>query len=267
MNYENHDEIASSPIDSITDLVPVLPPLPIPERGLRELFAEIHRSWLMKSTSVDTATKLRSRRWPVHPVRRKSARSPRKVSVRPAHDVAAWRDNLQQRGLTNSSVRRKLTALRSLFSYLQVYGHRGANPAHSDFVEAPPAPRDGKTVGLSPKDCRRLLDAPNLETPAGVRDHALLAVLAYTGCRVGELARLRIRDYKRRALIESWRFKEKVERSGVRPLPVEAGRTSRRLAGRVSCSERSAVSPTLTARGARPRWFRPQPMSRERWNT
>jgi len=53
------------------------------------------------------------------------------ASVRP-HDVAAWRDSLLQRGLTNSSVRRKLTALQSLFSYLQVYGHRGVNPAHSD---------------------------------------------------------------------------------------------------------------------------------------
>src|SRR4029077_2991887 len=47
-----------------------------------------------------------------------------------------------------------------------------------------------------PKDCRRLLDAPNPETPAGVRDRALFAVLAFTGCRVGELTRLRVRDYK-----------------------------------------------------------------------
>ncbi len=63
-------------------------------------------------------------------------------------------------GLTNSSIRRKLTVLRSLFSYLQTYGYVGANPAHSDFVAAPAAPRDGKTVGLTPEECRRLLDAP-----------------------------------------------------------------------------------------------------------
>jgi integrase/recombinase XerD len=42
-----------------------------------------------------------------------------------------------------------MTVLRSLFSYLQTYGYAGSNPAHSDFVEAPPVPRDGKTVGLS----------------------------------------------------------------------------------------------------------------------
>ena len=57
-------------------------------------------------------------------------------------------------------------------------------------------PRDGKTVGLSPEDCRRLLDAPDPGTPAGIRDRALLAVLAYTACRVGEIARLKVADYK-----------------------------------------------------------------------
>ena len=49
---------------------------------------------------------------------------------------------------------------------------------------------------MSPQDCRRLLDAPDIETPQGIRDRALLAVLAYTGCRVGELTRLRVMDYK-----------------------------------------------------------------------
>src|SRR4051794_27712324 len=69
--------------------------------------------------------------------------------VRPLH-VTAWRDHLKEQGLTNSSIRRKMTALRSLFSYLQSYGFAGENPAHSDFVEAPSVPRDGKTVGLAP---------------------------------------------------------------------------------------------------------------------
>jgi integrase/recombinase XerD len=117
------------------------------------------------------------------------------IYVRPG-DVAAWRDSLETSGATNSTIRRKLTTLRSLFSYLQTYGYTGANPAHGKFVKAPSVPRDGKTVGLSPKECRLLLDAPDMQTPAGVRDRALLAVLAYTGCRVGELCRLRVRDYR-----------------------------------------------------------------------
>jgi integrase/recombinase XerD len=111
-------------------------------------------------------------------------------------DVAAWRDYLLRQGLASASVRRKMTALRSLYSYLKTYGYAGANPAHGDFVDAPAVPRDGKTVALSPEDCRRFLDAPDPASPAGVRDRALLAVLAYTGCRVGELARLTVGSYK-----------------------------------------------------------------------
>ncbi len=137
--------------------------------------------------------------------------------MRPEH-VSQWRDRLAADKQTNSTIRRKLTALRSLFSYLQTYGYSGANPAHGKFVKAPAVSRDGKTVGMSPHDCRRLLDAPRhkepvkpkrrkdspapaeppaeLIIPVGVRDRAMLAVLAYSGCRVGELVRLRVRDYK-----------------------------------------------------------------------
>jgi integrase/recombinase XerD len=85
--------------------------------------------------------------------------------------------------------------MRSLFSYLQTFGYTGANPAHGKFVSAPPVPRDGKTPGLTPKQCRLLLDVPDPETPLGIRDRAMLAVLAYSACRVGELTRLRLKDF------------------------------------------------------------------------
>ena len=128
------------------------------------------------------------------------------AQVRPEH-VADWRDALSDSGQTNSSIRRKMTALRSLFAYLKTYGYTGANPAHSDFVAAPAVSRDGKTVGLSPHDCRRLLEAPQIENaniedpvkriiPVGIRDQAMLAVLSYSACRVGELVKLRVRDYR-----------------------------------------------------------------------
>jgi integrase/recombinase XerD len=52
-------------------------------------------------------------------------------------------------------------------------------------------------VALSAEDCRRLLDFPADDTPEGVRDRAILALLAFTGCRVGEVSRLRVGDFKR----------------------------------------------------------------------
>jgi integrase/recombinase XerD len=115
--------------------------------------------------------------------------------VRPSV-VAAWRDDPLGRGLTDTAVSRKLTVVRSLYAYLRTYGYTGPNPADTAFVAAPAVPRDGKTVGLTPEDCRRLLDAPRPDTPEGIRDRALLGVLAYAGCRVGELCRLRVMDYK-----------------------------------------------------------------------
>ena len=128
--------------------------------------AEALEAWLVKSPSLNTrANYALDLNQFLDFVRIPSEHLGRLTAVRP-QQVAAWRDHLRDLGLTNSSVRRKMTALRAFFSYLQTYGYCGANPAHSDFVEAPAVPRDGKTVGLSPEDCRRLLDAPDLGTPA-----------------------------------------------------------------------------------------------------
>ena len=163
---------------------------------LRAQLSEAVAAWLAKSNSSNTRSNygrdleqfLVFAGIPRESLERLTTVLPRQVAV--------WRDCLREQGLTNSSVRRKMTVLRSLFSYLQTYGYSGQNPAHSDFVEAPAVPRDGKTVGLSPHECRRLLDAPRGDTPVGIRDRALLAVLAYSACRVGELVRLRVGDYK-----------------------------------------------------------------------
>jgi integrase/recombinase XerD len=156
---------------------------------------EACQAWLVRSPSADTRSNYaRDLAQFLDFVGAPADRPEALAAVRPAH-VAAWRDHLREAGLANSSIARKLTVLRSLYSYLRTYGYVGANPAHPDFVAAPPVPRDGKTVGLSPEDCRRLLDAPPA-TPAGVRDAALLAVLAYTGCRVGEAVRLKVGGYK-----------------------------------------------------------------------
>lgn len=186
-------------------LLPTATSLPInPSLGVTDHFAhntvdrqiaEAGQAWLAKSPSLDTRSNY-SR--DLGQFLRFCGVADNNLStlatVRPQH-VSAWRDSLMASGLTNSSVRRKLTVLRSLFSYLQTYGFVGANPAHSDFVQAPAVPRDGKTVALSPADCRKMLDHPPHFTPQGIRDRALLAVLAYTGCRVGEVARLRVGDY------------------------------------------------------------------------
>jgi integrase/recombinase XerD len=164
--------------------------------SLREALLQAVGAWLMRTPSAATRKNYRRDLDQFLKFAGIDRVQPEQLLETRPEDVAAWRERLQDQGLANSTVARKLTVLRSLFSYLQVYGYTGANPAHSKFVATPPVPRDGKTVGLSPKDCRRLLDAPNSTTSVGLRDRALLAMLAYSACRVGELVRLKVEDYK-----------------------------------------------------------------------
>jgi integrase/recombinase XerD len=93
-------------------------------------------------------------------------------------------------------------------------------------VKAPAVPRDRKTVGLSAHDCRRLLGAPEghpeLASPVDLRDRALLAVLAYSGCRVGELVRLRVRDYKQSSEHRVLAIQGKGGKERTTPLHLEA---------------------------------------------
>ena len=174
--------IAAEPIPAFTGQVP---------GDLRQAIGRAVDAWLLRTPSPHTRRAYRLDLDQFLAARGIEADALEELAaIRPEH-VSQWRERLAAAGMTNSSIRRKLTALRSLFSYLQTYGYSGANPAHGKFVKAPAVPRDGKTVGLSPHDCRRLLEAPEgkpeLATPVDCRDRAMLAVLAYSGCRVSEL--------------------------------------------------------------------------------
>jgi integrase/recombinase XerD len=201
--------------------------------ALREKLAEATVAWLGKSPSKDTRSNYqRDLRQFLAFAGAGADRLEALASVRPKQ-VADWRDRLREDGLTNASIRRKMTALRSLFSYLQSYGFIGANPAHSDFVAAPAVARDGKTVALSPEDCRRLLDAPATQRldkktrqpiplPIGICDRALFGVLAFTGCRVGEMVRLRVGSYKQSGVHRILEIHGKGGKERVVPLAAEA---------------------------------------------
>jgi len=182
-------------LPSVKELVPAFDKtVTVSRNGFRPLMNQAVRSWLCKTPSKHTRVNYRRDLGQfLHFTGVGADHFDGLLRVRPEH-VAAWRDDMRQRGYTNATIRRKMTALRALFSYLQLYGYVGANPAHGKFVAAPAVARDGKTVGLSPSDCRRLLEAPDPATPMGVRDRAMLAVLAYSACRVGELVTLRIGD-------------------------------------------------------------------------
>lgn len=235
------------------------------DRQLRGRMGEACQAWLARSPSLDTRQNYaRDLGQFLAFVGVPANRLEVLAAVRP-HHVAAWRDRLREKGLANSSIRRKMTALRSLFSYLKTYGYMGANPAHSDFVEAPAVPRDGKTVGLSPADCRRLIDAPDPATPVGIRDRAILTLLAYSACRVGELARLRIADYKASGghkVLELMGKGGKERRVPLHPEGVERLEAWLDVAGTRNDGAGPLFRAALTARGEGREGFRATPLTR-----
>jgi integrase/recombinase XerD len=195
---------------SIKSLTIVNESAPVIDPQLEAKIRKAHKAWLVKSPSADTRSNYQRDLTQFLAYFGYGADDMGKLAAVEPHHIAAWRDHLAAEKLATSSIRRKLTVLRSLFSYLQMHGLVPTNPAHPNFVSAPAAPEDGKTVGLTRADCARLLDAPittmtkeesdgtriEIPMPMGIRDRALLAVLAYTACRVGEVTRLKVGDYR-----------------------------------------------------------------------
>ena len=73
--------------------------------------------------------------------------------------VIAWRKHLESRELSHASIRRKLSALSSLFDYLCERNAVAGNPV--DGVKRPMANNnEGSTPALGDAQVRRLLEAP-----------------------------------------------------------------------------------------------------------
>lgn len=111
--------------------------------------------------------------------------------------VIAWRKRLETRSLSGSTIRRKLSALSSLYEFLCESNAVLANPV--DGVKRPKADlNEGKTPTLGDHQARRLLNAPQADGIKGLRDRAILSVLLYHGLRREELTSLRVRDIESR---------------------------------------------------------------------
>jgi len=137
-------------------------------------------------------------------------------TVTRAH-VIAWRKDMEIRSLSPASVRRKLSALSSLFDYLCERNAVAGNPV--DGVKRPMANNnEGSTPALGDAQARKLLDAPSPDTLKGVRDRAILATLLYHGIRREELCQLRVRDMQSRQGVVHFRVKGK--RGKTRFVPV-----------------------------------------------
>ncbi|HEY9856178.1 MAG TPA: site-specific tyrosine recombinase XerD [Stenomitos sp.] len=101
--------------------------------------------------------------------------------------IRRYLGELTEKGYERTSMARKLATLRTYFRFLAKERHVDANPL--SLVSSP------KSIRRLPKfldwgELKSLLAAPDVETPLGLRDRAILELLYATGMRVGEIVAL-----------------------------------------------------------------------------
>ena len=113
------------------------------------------------------------------------------AAVQPLH-VAAWIEG-RTRELSAPTVKQQLAAIRHLFDWLVMGQVVPANPAAS--VRGPShVVRQGKTPVLDPAEARMLLDAIDVNTPVGLRDRALIALMVFSFARIGAALAMKVED-------------------------------------------------------------------------
>jgi len=113
--------------------------------------------------------------------------SVKRIAIR---DVADFKADLRRnQGQAVATVNRCLVSLRRYFAWLVDRGHLEANPAKpvKELRRQELAPK-----GLERSEVRRLLR--EIELREDIRANAIVSMFLYTGCRVGDLVALKLRD-------------------------------------------------------------------------
>lgn len=113
-------------------------------------------------------------------------------AIQPMH-VAGYIEQLQEER-SAPTVKQHLACLRMLFDWLVTGQVMPSNPAHS--VRGPRhSVNKGSTPVISSEEARALLDSMDANSVVGLRDRALVAVMAFTFARVSAVADLKVEDY------------------------------------------------------------------------
>lgn len=101
-----------------------------------------------------------------------------------ALDLRGYVAALHEAGYAKTSVARRLASLRSFFRFAQREGYADANPAKP---LRNPRPDRNLPHFLTTEEVGKLLDSPPGDSPAGLRDRAILETTYSAGLRVSEL--------------------------------------------------------------------------------
>ncbi len=109
-------------------------------------------------------------------------------------DVRSYVQSLQSDGLSESTQRRRLSALRRFFDWLMDQGHMERNPARACQIELGSASGVNSKTGTQPSsvlskdEVESLIAATSDAGQAAVRDHGLLLTILYATLRRAEVA-------------------------------------------------------------------------------
>lgn len=113
------------------------------------------------------------------------------ADVQPLH-VGTYLE-LLTRELSAPTAKQRLAAIRALFDWLVVGQIVPTNPASS--VRGPKhVVKIGRTAVLDPLEARALMDSIDTSTPIGLRDRALVALIAYSFARIGAATAMKVQD-------------------------------------------------------------------------
>lgn len=106
-------------------------------------------------------------------------------------EATAWVHSLSDKDCRTTTLARKLTALRMFARFLVREGVR-----EDDFTELISTPKRVRTLPdcLTAEEIVRLLEAPDVRTPHGLRDRAFLELFYSSGLRVSELCGLTLQQ-------------------------------------------------------------------------
>src|SRR6202047_2396013 len=110
--------------------------------------------------------------------------------------VAAYIETLRRQAAP-PTVKQHMAAIRMMFSWLTEKGVLAMNPAREVKTERF-SRTEGKTLAFVEGEVQQLLDVIEKTMPTGLRDRALLGVLAYTFARIGAVVNLKVEDYYQR---------------------------------------------------------------------
>lgn len=102
-------------------------------------------------------------------------------------------EHWHQSGVSNASIRRKISSVRALFLYLQLKNSKIVDPTAK--LELAKKPRSLPKT-LTKEQIEALLTSPNVETHEGILDRTILEVFYASGMRVSELASAKRKDLK-----------------------------------------------------------------------